>query len=148
MTRKRLEIMLSLAAAALLAVSSPEGLAAVEAPNPGIDDVAPVGTPVLVVNNHLYAVTVYAFDAEGERHKLGRLARSGSETFDIPEELIDRDGQVLIRVYPDAPTPGLGASVAAMPGVRTRIPVRSSAELIAFWLEPDLSKSFTEVISG
>ena len=68
-------VALAVAATALFGFANPTGLLADESVEAGPNDVAPAGTPVLVVNNHLYTVTVYAFDADGERHKLGRLVR-------------------------------------------------------------------------
>ena len=146
---KKSVVALVIAAAASVAFSNPHGLMAAQAASIGERDVGSATTPVMLVNNHVYAVTAYAYEEDGSRHKLGRLARSAVETLEIPESLIHRDGHVLIRVYPEPLAPGLGSSLTPiMAGVRTRIHVRAEAEVFMFWLEPDLSKSFMEVVGG
>ena len=148
-TVKKSVVALVIAAAASVALSNPPGLTAAQAGTIGARDIASATTPIMLVNNHVYAVNVYAYEEDGTRHKLARLARSDFETLEIAQALIHLDGHVVIRVYPEQLAAGLGSSLTPMlAGVRTRIPVWAGAEMVAYWLEPVLAKSFVEVIGG
>ena len=114
---------------------------AVEAPASRID------ASVVVVNNHLYAVTVVAVDASGVQYRLGTLDRAGAEEFSIPESVIDWEGGALIKVYPIAPIPGLGHSLESPDGIKTRIRVSDESRAV-FWLEPNLTRSFVQEFAG
>lgn len=108
---------------------------------------SPADKAVLVVNNHLYAVTVVAVDASGAQYRLGTLNRAGAEEFSIPETVIDWEGGALIKVYPIAPIPGLGHSLDSPEGIKTRIKLSDESQTV-FWLEPNLNQSFIEEIAG
>jgi len=102
---------------------------------------------VVVVNNHLYAVTVVAVDAAGVQHRLGILDRAGAEEYSIPADVLDWEGGALIKIYPVAPIPGLGHSLDSPDGIKTRIRASDEARTV-FWLEPNLTRSFVEEFEG
>lgn len=136
----------AVATAALLGLSG-QGLAAeatIEGPVVANADDTP---SLLVVNNHVASVTVYVVDSKGEAHRLGRLDRSGVGSYELPEGVIDFEGAVEVKIYPDAPQPGLGTSTAAPDGIKTRLPVAEGGSFV-FWLEPELTNSFTENVEG
>ena len=58
-------------------------------------------TEIYVVNNHLADVRVFAEDAEGRLHSLGRVARGQLRTMEVPEEIAGQDYR--IKVFPATP---------------------------------------------
>lgn len=104
----------------------------------GPDDV--ITTEVYVVNNYLTDVRVFAEDAQGRLHKLGRVARGSLKSFAVPEAAAG--GEFRIKVYPSAP---VWSPVADDYGVKTN-PLRSERDhQVRLWLESDLSQSFVEI---
>lgn len=100
-------------------------------------------TAVYVVNNHRTDVRVYAEDAEGRLHNLGRVARGQLRTFDVPERVSDADFR--IKVFPADP---VWSPVTEDYGVKTN-PLNSERdEQVRIWLEADLAQSVVEIARG
>lgn len=100
-------------------------------------------TAVYVVNNHLTDVRVYAEDANGRLHNLGRVSRGQLKTFDVPEGV--RDADFRIKVFPADP---VWSPVAEDYGIKTN-PLNSERdEQVRIWLEADLSQSVVEIGRG
>ncbi len=86
----RVALMLGLVAASAVGVEAAE--------YQGSDEIT---TEIYVMNNHLADVRVFAEDADGRLHKLGRVARGDLRTFEVPEELADEEFR--IKIYPSTP---------------------------------------------
>lgn len=100
-------------------------------------------TEVHVVNNHLAPVRVYAEDAEGRLHRLGRVARGAVVTFEISEEL--RSGEFRIKVFP---SPAAWSPVSDDYGVKTN-PLSSQRDhRVTVWLETELDQSTVAIERG
>lgn len=98
---------------------------------------------VYVVNNHLTDVRVYAEDAEGRLHNLGRVARGQLKNFDVPELIAD--GEFRIKVFPASPvwTPASGDF-----GIKTNPLDFGTDQQVRIWLEADLTQSVVEIARG
>ena len=119
------------------------GLAAtsVEAVPASVDDEGP--SVVRVVNNFGSIVQVYAEDADGHLHKLGRVARGELAEFDIPAEVAAEAYR--IKVYPHQP---VWSAQHDDFGVKTN-PLEGGADAsVTVWLEPDLRRSVVETTGG
>jgi len=115
------------------------GLAAtsVEAAPP--DDVGP--SVVRVVNNYSAVVQVYAEDAHGHMHRLGRVGRGDLVEFDIPADIAA--DAYRIKVYPHQP---VWSQQYDDFGVKTNpLDVGSDAD-VTVWVEPDLRRSIVETV--
>ena len=104
----------------------------------GTDDVA--GTAIFVMNNHLVSVRVFAEDADGRLHDLGRVARGRLGTFAVPADVASREFRV--KVFP--------ASTAWAPegddfGVKTNPLSVERDRQVTMWLEADLAQSIVEI---
>ncbi len=94
---------------------------------------------VLVINNYVALVRVYAEDSQGRRHALGRVARGELKEFEISAEIAQ--GSFRIRVVPSQPVWSLQQDNYA---VKTNpIDLERVSEVIV-WLEPDLRTSKVE----
>jgi hypothetical protein len=128
---------------ALALATMAAGSTSVEAAGPGTTTDPDTGL-VRVVNNFVSPVRVYAEDAEGRIHLLGRLARGQLKAFAIPDE-IARLGAFRVRVYPHEPFGSWGGDER---GIKTR-PLRPSEEgSVTVWLETDLADSTIQVGNG
>lgn len=137
-------------AALLLAAAALTGITVAPAVALEQMDAVPIATAgsedpgrVLIVNNHLYAVTVYAVTEAGKRFRLGDLARSSAKLLTVPEEAVE-GSSVLVKVYPVGPIAGLGAAAEGNPGIKTHLPVSTTTPRVALWLEPDLAQSYKQ----
>ena len=141
----------ALALAGLAALGTADAVHA--SPNDTTDPVRTVekalepGARVLIINNHMNPVVVFAVREDGTRYRLGRLNRARSELFAVPEAAIEGQS-VLVKVYPVVLIPGLGSPVDAGPGIKTRLPATSDVPSMALWLEPVLTDSFTQSADG
>jgi hypothetical protein len=100
-------------------------------------------TDVYVVNNHLTDVRVYAEDANGRLHNLGRVARGRLRSFDLPESV--SNGVFRIKVYPTSP---VWSPIEDDDGIKTS-PLDSETDSeVRIWLEADLTMSLVEVARG
>ena len=98
---------------------------------------------IYVMNNYLAPVRVYAEDASGKLHRLGRVARGHFETFEIPLEVAAHDFR--IRVLPSNP---VWVSPADDYGVKTGVVDFDTDHQVTVWLEADLSQSKVEIDRG
>ena len=119
------------------------GLAATSAeavPVPA-DDEGP--SIVRVVNNYSSVVQVYAEDADGRLHKLGRVGRGDFAEFAVPTEVSARAYRV--KVYPHQP---VWEQQHDDFGVKTN-PLDGGADAsVTVWLEPDLRRSLVQTTGG
>ena len=100
-------------------------------------------TEVFVINNHLVDVRVFAEDADGKLHKLGRVARGQLGTFDIPGTVSGESFR--IKVFPTSP---VWSPVPDDFGVKTNpIDARRDRQ-VRVWLEADLARSMVEIERG
>ncbi len=97
-------------------------------------------TEVYVVNNYLSAVRVFAEDAGGKLHSLGRVARGSLKTFDLPEAVAS--GEFRIKVYPSTP---VWSPIPDDFGVKTNSLDSQRDHQVRFWLEADLTQSIVEI---
>lgn len=97
-------------------------------------------TAVYVVNNHLTVVRVYAEDADGRLHTLGRVARGQLKNFEVPADVAE--GEFRIKVYP-APPAGTPASEDF--GIKTHPLDSETDQQVRIWLEADLAQSLVEI---
>ena len=118
--------------------SDPEPVPTLDVEDPG---------QVLIVNNHVYGVTVYAVTQAGKRFRLGHLNRSSAKVLSVPDEAVE-GSTVLVKVYPETSVAGLGSPADGNPGIRTRLPVSVNTPEVALWLEPDLASSFMQEVSS
>ena len=123
------------------------GLVAVSAVNvqaaeyQGSDD--EIQTEIYVMNNHLSDVRVFAEDAEGKLHNLGRVMRGDLRTFEVPQELADEEFR--IKVYPSTPA---WSPISDDFGVKTNPLVAERDRQVRVWLEADLTQSIVEIDRG
>ena len=118
-----------------------------------LDRVAPQGVAsgveeaptVRVVNNHRHQVRVYVLDSNNRLRWLGRVGGSKVKDLQIPSGLVR--GTVQLKVYPDVPNEGLTMSVSEPAGIKTKVLSVRSDQVIEFYLEPDLLRSFSIVSS-
>ena len=125
--------------ALVLGMALMAGTTSVEAADPVVtfDEVDP---QVYVVNNHLSDVRVFAEDAEGKLHKLGRVVRGELKTFEISDEVAI--GEFRIKVFPTSP---LWAPLTDDFGVKTNPLDTEQHERVTVWLEADLASSIVEL---
>jgi len=98
------------------------------------------GPEIYVVNNHLVDVRVFAEDASGKLHKLGRVARGKLATFEVSEAVAGADFR--IKVYPTSPP---WSPTPDNYGVKTNVLHASNVDHVTVWLESELSHSVVEV---
>ena len=105
-------------------------------PGPGDD----LGTAVFVMNNHLVTVRVFAEDAGGKLHNLGRVARGRLGTFAVPAEVAASEFR--IKVLPESPDSFSGSDDF---GVKTNPLSVERDRQVTMWLEADLAQSIVEI---
>ncbi len=98
------------------------------------------GPEIYVVNNHLVDVRVFAEDADGKLHKLGRVARGTLGSFEVDEAMAGSDFR--IKVYPTSPP---WSPTPDDYGVKTNVLHTSGLEHVTVWLENELSNSVVEI---
>lgn len=102
-----------------------------------------ITTEIYVMNNHLSDVRVFAEDAEGRLHNLGRVKRGDLRTFEVPEQLAEEE--FLIKIYPSAP---VWSPISDDFGVKTNPLAAERDRQVRLWLEADLSQSIVEIDRG
>ena len=107
----------------------------------GSDD--EITTEIYVMNNYLSDVRVFAEDAEGRLHRLGRVMRGDLGTFEVPEQLADEEFR--IKIYPSTPA---WSPISDDFGVKTNAFVADRDHQVRLWLEADLSQSIVEIDRG
>jgi len=128
----RVALMLGLVAASAVNVEAAE--------YQGFDEIT---TEIYVMNNHLADVRVYAEDAAGRLHSLGRVARGDMRSFEVPQDLADEEFR--IKVFPSAPA---WSPVSGDLGVKTNPLVAERDHQVRVWLEADLAQSIIEIDRG
>ena len=98
---------------------------------------------IYVVNNHLVDVRVFAEDADGRLHNLGRVSRGDLAIIDVPDEVTADEFR--IKVYPTSAPSAPGPDNF---GVKTDKLDATRDHQIRVWLEADLSLSKVEVDRG
>ena len=99
---------------------------------------------VRVVNNYQSPVRVYAQDANGRLHLLGRVARGQFKVLEVSEEIAER-GYVRLKVYPNEPVWSL---IGNTTGIKTHELDLQAGDAVTMWLETDLTQSMIEVQAG
>lgn len=131
----------------LFRVALMAGLVAVSASSVQATEIGPdderYDTDIHVVNNHLTVVRVYAEDANGRLHNLGRVARGQLRSFDVPADVAGAEFR--IKVYP-APPAGTPASEDY--GIKTHPLDSVTDSQVRIWLEADLAESLVEIERG
>lgn len=98
---------------------------------------------VLVQNNNLRAVTVYAVTSEGRLKKLGRVGSAETEAIDVPISLLQDGSKLQLKVF--HPTGSGGRLMSSLsienPGIKTSAFVVESGAVIGLWIDADLSAS-------
>ena len=104
---------------------------------------------VRVTNNHGRAVLVYVVDYKNHRHLLGKVGRYELKDLQIPSRLVWGTRTIQLKVYPVQPMLGLGEPSFEPAGIKTRefFSVRSE-QVIALYLEADLTRSRAGIVSG
>ncbi len=101
-----------------------------------------VTTPIVVVNDYIALVQVYAVDSKGDLHRLGRVGRGEIKLFEAPAELSQR-GNFRVRVFPiDSPDPWSPTRGVA---IKTTALNLEDGETVIVWLTRDLRHSLVEV---
>ena len=98
---------------------------------------------VFVVNNHLTDVRVYAEDADGRLHSLGRVARGELRNFDVPEEI--SSGEFRIKVFTADP---VWSPLSGDFGIKTNPLDFETDQQVRIWLEADLTQTLVEIARG
>lgn len=117
------------------------GVQAARAEAPILSDSEATSATVRVLNNYRSAVRVFLEDSEGNSYLLGRVARMGLQTFEIPESLVQKGGDVEIKAYPVRLIAGVLKTDGAYRSVATSTIALKPGQTIDFWLEHDLSSS-------
>lgn len=98
---------------------------------------------VLVQNNNLRAVTVYAVTSDGRLKKLGRVGSAETEAIDVPISLLQDGSKLQLKVF--HPTGSGGRLMSSLsienPGIKTSAFVVESGAVIGLWIDADLSAS-------
>lgn len=104
---------------------------------------AVVGPTVRIVNNYTHQVRVYVVDSNNRLQWLGRVGRSKVKDLQIPSDLVR--GTVQLKVYPVVYGPSMTTYEPA--GIKTKVLSVQSDQVIEFYLERDLTRSFSIVSS-
>jgi hypothetical protein len=99
---------------------------------------------VRVVNNYQLPVMVYAQDAEGRLHNLGRVARGQFKVLELSSEVTEM-GELRLKIYPNAPAWSL---IGNEDGIRTKDMSLEDGQAINMYLESDLTQSMIQVEKG
>ena len=100
-------------------------------------------TEIYVVNNHLSAVRVFAEDAEGKLHSLGRIPRGQLRTIEVPADVAAHDYR--LKVFPITTT---WSAIADASGIKTSPLSNDRDRQVTMWLEADLAQSIVEIDRG
>ena len=100
-------------------------------------------TEIYVMNNHLSDVRVYAEDAEGRLHNLGRVARGKLRNLEVPADVSAHEYR--IKVFPSTPAWSLTSDDL---GIKTSPLSNDRDRQVTMWLEADLTQSLVEIDRG
>lgn len=104
----------------------------------------PTAHEIRVVNNYQTTVRVYAEDAEGKLHQLGRVARGHFKVLELSDE-ISRMGDVRLKIFPTPPAWSLADDDF---GIRTKDLRLEEGAAVNVYLETDLKQSMIQVEKG
>ena len=121
------------------------GVQAAQAEAPSMTDSDGASATVRVLNNYRSAVRIFVSDSEGTTRLLGRVPRSGLQTFDLPEDLVSEGASFEIMAYPVELPTGSETTDSGYPGVKTASITVGAGQVIDFWLEHDLSSSTARI---
>ena len=108
---------------------------------------------IIVQNNNVRAVMVYAVRSDGKLKKLGWVAgrpdrgdRDGSvetQLLEVPSSLLQDDGKLQLKVFhPNRPEGGLsGSLLIESPGIKTSAFAVEAGTVIGLWIDADLNAS-------
>ena len=108
---------------------------------------------VLVQNNNLRAVTVYAVTSDGKLKKLGwvagrpdrrdRYGSVGTRVLEVSSSLLQDGRKLQLKVfYPNRPEGGLAGSLTIEnPGIKTSAFAVEPGAVIGLWIDADLNRS-------
>lgn len=98
---------------------------------------------VLVQNNNLRAVTVYAVTNDGKLKKLGWVGGAETGVLDVPISLLQDGSKLQLKVlHPNRPEGGLAGSLSIeRPGIKTSAFVVEPGAVIGLWIDADLKAS-------
>ena len=98
---------------------------------------------VLVQNNNLRAVTVYAVTNDGKLKKLGWVGGSETGVLDVPISLLQDGSKLQLKIFhPNRPEGGLAGSLSIeRPGIKTSAFVVEPGAVIGLWIDADLKAS-------
>ena len=99
---------------------------------------------IRVVNNYQLPVMVYAQDADGRLHNLGRVARGQFKVLELPNDVAEM-GDLRLKVFPNAPSWSL---VGNEDGIRTKDMSLEEGQAVNLYLESDLTQSMIQVEKG
>lgn len=99
---------------------------------------------IRVVNNYQAPVRVYAQDADGKLHQLGRVARGTFRVLELPNEVAEM-GDLRLKVYPASPAWSL---LGDEDGIRTKDLHIGTGQAVNVYLETDLTRSMIQVENG
>lgn len=127
----RVSLLLGLLAASATSVqaATPRGPGAASRPS-----------EVYLSNNFLEDVRVFAEDAGGRLHDLGRVNRGAFHIFEIPAALTGSEFRV--KVYPIS---GVWSPISDDYGVKTEELVTALDRQVHVWLKPNLAASVVEI---
>lgn len=100
-------------------------------------------TEIYVVNNHRSAVRVFAEDAEGKLHSLGRIARGQLRTIEVPADVSAHNYR--LKVFPITTA---WSAIADASGIKTSPLDNDRDRRVTMWLEADLAQSIVEIDRG
>ena len=109
----------------------------------GVASGAKEGPTVRIVNNYRHQVRVYVVNSNNRLQWLGKVGHSEVKDLQIPSDLVR--GTVQLKVYPVAY--GLSMSESEPAGIKTKVLSVQSDQVIEFYLERDLTRSFSIVSS-
>ncbi len=98
---------------------------------------------VLVQNNNLRAVTVYAVTSDGKLTKLGWVWSVETRLLDVPSSLLQDGSKLQLKVFhPNRPEGGLAGSLSIeSPGIKTSAFAVEPGAVIDLWIDADLNAS-------
>ncbi len=116
-----------------------------QAETPSVTDSDAATTTVRVLNNYRSAVRIFLQDSDGNLYRLGRVASLGLQTFEVPNDLVDKGDDVELIAIPVKLPLGFTVPAATYPGVETATISLEPGQMIDFWLEPDLASSTASI---
>jgi len=103
---------------------------------------------VLVVSDNPRPVEIYAFDSEGEAHKLAEV-EAGTRSVTLPSRFARDGDEYRLGLRAERITPaGIGVKASPLPLVKTSAIDVNSDETVKILVTPDLDESLVAVVEG